>query len=117
MQPVLDATQCADRIHECRRSGRRRPCREPGEAGERHRLRAIRIRHERQWLDSLKQIAPRLKRVLVLRDPSSSTGIAQLAGIMSGAHSLGVEVGPLDVRVPAESNMELRHSRVMKMAA
>ena len=55
-----------------------------------------------KWLDLLKQIAPSLKRVLVLRDPSSSTGIAQLAGIMSGAHSLGVAVSPLDVRVPAE---------------
>ena len=45
--------QCADRIHECRRSGRRRPCREPGEAWwQRHRLRAIRIRHERQMVGS-----------------------------------------------------------------
>ena len=55
-----------------------------------------------KWLELLKQIAPNLKRVSVLRDPTTPTGIAQLASIISSAPPLGVVVGPLDVRVPAE---------------
>ena len=55
-----------------------------------------------KWLELLKQIAPNLKRVAVLRDPTTPTGIAQLASIHSAAPSLGVVVSPLDVRVPAE---------------
>ena len=55
-----------------------------------------------KWLELLKQVAPNLKRVAVLRDPATPTGIAQLSSIHSAAPSVGVEVSPLDVRVPAE---------------
>ena len=55
-----------------------------------------------KWLELLKQMAPNLKRVAVLRDPATPTGIAQLSSIHSAAASVGVEVSPLDVRVPAQ---------------
>ena len=55
-----------------------------------------------KWLELLKQIAPSLKRVAVLRDPTTPTGIAQLASITSSAPSFGVVISPLDVRVPAD---------------
>jgi len=54
-----------------------------------------------KWLELLKQIAPGLKRAVVLRDPAISAGIAQLAGLSAAAHSLGVVVNPLDTREPA----------------
>ena len=46
----------------------------------------------------LKEIAPGVTRVLVLRDPSTATGIGQLAAIQSVAPSLGIELSPIDVR-------------------
>ena len=50
-----------------------------------------------KWLELLKQIAPRVTRVAVLRDTIAS-GIGQFGAIQSVAPSLGVEVTPLDVR-------------------
>jgi putative ABC transport system substrate-binding protein len=55
-----------------------------------------------KWLQMLREIAPRVMRVAVLRDPTAPTGIAQLAVIHSTASSLGVEVKPLDVRDPTD---------------
>jgi putative ABC transport system substrate-binding protein len=55
-----------------------------------------------KWLELLKQMAPGLKRVAVLRDPTTPTGIAQYASIISAGPSLGVAVSPLDVRLPAQ---------------
>ena len=51
-----------------------------------------------KWLELLKQIAPRVTRVGVLRDPSFASGIGQLAGIQAVAPSFGVELSPIDVR-------------------
>src|SRR5215212_10116365 len=45
-----------------------------------------------KWLELLKQIAPGVTRVAVLRDPTRGSGIAQLAAIQAVAQSLGVEV-------------------------
>jgi putative ABC transport system substrate-binding protein len=53
-----------------------------------------------KWLELLKQVAPGLKRVVVLRDPSIPTGIAQLAVLSAAAHSMGIVVSPLDMRNP-----------------
>ena len=55
-----------------------------------------------KWLELLKQIAPDAKRVAILRDPTVSTGIAQLAVLFSVAPSLGMVVSPLDVREPSD---------------
>jgi len=51
-----------------------------------------------KWLELLKQIAPKVSRVMVVRDPSETSGIGQLTAIQILAPSLGVEVAPVDAR-------------------
>jgi putative ABC transport system substrate-binding protein len=51
-----------------------------------------------KWLELLKQIAPSVTRVAVLRDPAITSGIGQFAVIQSVAPSFGVEVGAINVR-------------------
>ena len=47
-----------------------------------------------KWLELLKQIAPGLTRVAVIRDPALTSGTGQFAAIPALAPSLGVEVSP-----------------------
>ena len=54
-----------------------------------------------KWLELLKEIAPRVTRAAVLRDPASP-GIGQFAAIQAVAPSLGVELSPIDVRDAGE---------------
>ena len=85
----------ADRVRGRPRSGRRRLRREPGAAGrQRYRFPPVRIQLTGKWLELLKQIAPGVTRAAVLRDPTLTAGIGQLAVIQSVAPSLGVEVSP-----------------------
>jgi ABC-type uncharacterized transport system substrate-binding protein len=51
-----------------------------------------------KWPELLKEIAPGVTRVAVLRDPATPTGVGQFAVIQSAAPSLGVEVIPINVR-------------------
>ena len=51
-----------------------------------------------KWLELLKEIAPGVTRVAVLRDLATPTGVGQFAVIQSAAPSLGVEVIPINVR-------------------
>ena len=51
-----------------------------------------------KWLELLKQIAPNVTRVAVIRDPAITVGIGQFAVIQSVAPSLGVDVVPINVR-------------------
>jgi putative ABC transport system substrate-binding protein len=51
-----------------------------------------------KWLELLKEIAPRLTRAAVLRDPAVPEGIGQFAVIQSVAPSLRMEVSPVDIR-------------------
>jgi putative tryptophan/tyrosine transport system substrate-binding protein len=55
-----------------------------------------------KWLELLKEIAPGVTRVAVLRDPAIAAGIGQLGAIQSAAPSLGVEVSALNVRDAGE---------------
>jgi putative ABC transport system substrate-binding protein len=55
-----------------------------------------------KWLELLKEIAPRVTRVAVLRDPAIGAGIGQLGAIQAVAPSFGVELSPIDVRDPDE---------------
>jgi putative ABC transport system substrate-binding protein len=50
-----------------------------------------------KWLELLKQIAPAVTRVAVLRDAAIGTGTSQFAAIQSVAPSLGVEAIPVNV--------------------
>src|SRR5580704_18426657 len=51
-----------------------------------------------KWLDLLKQIAPSVTRVGVLRNPANPAGIGQFSAVQGAAQSLGVEVSPIGVR-------------------
>jgi putative ABC transport system substrate-binding protein len=55
-----------------------------------------------KWLELLKEIAPRLTRVAVLRDPALAAGIGQFAAIQSVAPSMGVELNAINVRDATE---------------
>jgi putative tryptophan/tyrosine transport system substrate-binding protein len=54
-----------------------------------------------KWLELLKEVAPNVNRVAVIRD-TSVTGIGQFAGIQSTASALGVELNPIAVRDASE---------------
>ena len=49
-----------------------------------------------KWLELLKEIAPNLTRVAVLREPSNAAGIGQFAAIQAMASSSGVELSVID---------------------
>jgi len=51
-----------------------------------------------KWVELLKEIAPHVTRVGVIRDPTSTASIGQLAAIQSAAQSFGLEVSPLGGR-------------------
>ena len=53
-----------------------------------------------KWLELLKEIAPTVTRVLVIRDPTGRTGGGQLGAIQAVAPSLGVDVRPVDPHNP-----------------
>jgi putative tryptophan/tyrosine transport system substrate-binding protein len=55
-----------------------------------------------KWLELLKEIAPQVTRVAVLRDPTIAAGIGQTGAIQSVAPSLGVQVSPIGVRDAGE---------------
>jgi putative tryptophan/tyrosine transport system substrate-binding protein len=55
-----------------------------------------------KWLEVLKEIAPRMSRVGVLRDPTIASGSGQLGAIQSVAPGLGVELYPINVKGPTE---------------
>ena len=55
-----------------------------------------------KWLELLKQIAPDVTRVAVLRNPTTPTGPAQFGVIQAVAPSLRVEVNPVDMRDAGE---------------
>ena len=51
-----------------------------------------------KWLEILKQIAPHVTRVGVLRDPTTPGGMGQMGAIQAATSSFGVELKPLDAR-------------------
>jgi putative tryptophan/tyrosine transport system substrate-binding protein len=90
-----------------------------------------------KWLELLKEIAPNLTRVAVLRDPASPPQTAQFGAIRAMAPSVGVDVIPVNVRdageieraiadfarspngglIPASSAVALRHRNLIVMLA
>jgi putative ABC transport system substrate-binding protein len=55
-----------------------------------------------KWLELLKEIAPNVTRVAVLRDPAIASGIGQFGAVQIVAPSLGVVLSPVDVRDAGE---------------
>jgi len=55
-----------------------------------------------KWLELLKEIAPGVTRVAVLRDSAVGSGVGQYAIIQAVAPSFGVELRPIDMRDASE---------------
>ena len=55
-----------------------------------------------KWLELLKEIAPRVTRAAVLRDPAIASGIGQFGAVQAVAPSLRVELSAVDVRDASE---------------
>jgi ABC-type uncharacterized transport system substrate-binding protein len=55
-----------------------------------------------KWVELLKEVAPGVKRVAVLRDPAIAAGTGQFGAIQSVAPSFRVELSPVNVRDAAE---------------
>jgi ABC-type uncharacterized transport system substrate-binding protein len=51
-----------------------------------------------KWLELLKEIAPRVTRAAIIRDPTAAGGGAQFGAIQGVAPSFAVEVSPIDAR-------------------
>jgi putative ABC transport system substrate-binding protein len=50
-----------------------------------------------KWLELLKQMAPRMTRTAVLRDPTNPSGTGQFGAIQAVASSFGVETSPISL--------------------
>jgi len=55
-----------------------------------------------EWLELLKEVAPKVTRAAVIRDPTIAPGIGQFGAIQAVAPSLGLEVSPFNVRDAGE---------------
>lgn len=55
-----------------------------------------------KWLELLKQVAPAVTRVAVLRDATQASAISMFAAIQAVAPSLGVEITPMNMRDASE---------------
>jgi putative ABC transport system substrate-binding protein len=55
-----------------------------------------------KWLELLKEVAPRVTRAAVIRDPATPQGIGQFSAIQSLAPSLSLEVTPLNARAAGD---------------
>jgi putative ABC transport system substrate-binding protein len=55
-----------------------------------------------KWLELLKQVAPNVTRVAVIRDSSTPGGIGEFGAIQSTAPSLGMEVLPVNASDPGD---------------
>jgi ABC-type uncharacterized transport system substrate-binding protein len=54
-----------------------------------------------KWIELLKEIAPNVTRVVIIRNPDNPVGVALFGAIQAEARSLRVEVTPLDSRSDA----------------
>jgi putative tryptophan/tyrosine transport system substrate-binding protein len=55
-----------------------------------------------KWLELLKEIAPGVTRVGVLRDPNLTAGVGQWSAVQTAAPSFGLEASPINLRGAAE---------------
>jgi putative ABC transport system substrate-binding protein len=55
-----------------------------------------------KWLELLKQIAPSITRVVVIRNPDNPVGVAVFSALRAAAQPLRVEVSPVDSRRNAD---------------
>jgi putative ABC transport system substrate-binding protein len=55
-----------------------------------------------KWMELLKEIAPRVTRVAIIRNAANPAGVAQFATLQNAAQSLGVQASPINVRDAGE---------------
>jgi putative ABC transport system substrate-binding protein len=55
-----------------------------------------------KWVELLKELAPKLARVALLRDPANPSGTGLFGALQSAAPSLGIEVSPIGLRDSGE---------------
>ena len=67
-----------------------------------------------KWLELLKEIAPHLRRVAVLRDAALTAGVGQWSAIQTAARSFGMEATPISLNDARE--LEGAISRFAKLA-
>jgi putative ABC transport system substrate-binding protein len=60
-----------------------------------------------KWIELLKQTAPGLTRVAVIRDAAIAAGAGQFGAIQAAAASLGLEVKPINLRDPVEIERDI----------
>src|SRR5262249_31191100 len=60
-----------------------------------------------KWLELLKQVAPRVARVAVIRNPANPFEVAQFGAIQAVAPSLGVELTPIIGRDPVDIERDI----------
>jgi putative ABC transport system substrate-binding protein len=60
-----------------------------------------------KWVELLKQIAPRVTRAAVIRDPTRGPGIGQFAVVQAIAPSLGIELSPINSLDISEMEREI----------
>jgi putative ABC transport system substrate-binding protein len=60
-----------------------------------------------KWLELLKELAPRVKRVAILRDVAIAAGSGQLGALQTAASTFGIELRPVGVRDDTEIERSL----------
>jgi putative tryptophan/tyrosine transport system substrate-binding protein len=60
-----------------------------------------------KWLELLKEIAPQVARVGIVRETSGQVGVAQWAVIGAAASPLGVELSPINLHITGEAGREV----------
>ena len=70
-----------------------------------------------KWLELLKEIAPKVTRAAVLRDPANPAGIGQFGAIQGAGSSFGVEINPIGVGNAEEIERGITASWRERMAA
>ena len=68
-----------------------------------------------KWLELLKQIAPRVTQVVVLRDASQAFATSQFATMQAVAPPLGVEVIPVNMRNASEIEQSVESFALSRM--
>jgi putative ABC transport system substrate-binding protein len=63
---------------------------------------SIEYRMSAKWLELLKEIAPSVNRVVVIRDPTTAAGNGQFGAMEATAPALGVQLSAVGVRDPGE---------------
>jgi putative ABC transport system substrate-binding protein len=54
-----------------------------------------------KWLELLRQVAPKVSRVAVIRDPTVTIGAGQFQVMEGASSSLGLQLKPIDIRDPS----------------